>query len=139
MQIYTDHNLRKTKNIDFRRAFDKISNDLRENKEWIGEPNSNQISFLKFRRVYPDVGNRRCYSDIRVRFTINEDNLTYRRDEGDWNAQYLLLSSGLEGDNTSFNRVTEGGVDRLVVNVHFTVNDKPMRMRTTIFPRAQGG
>ncbi len=139
IQIYTDHNLRKTKHIDFRRTYDKYARDLREGKQWIGTPSSTQILFWKYRRTFPDVSGRRCYSDIRVGFTINADDITYRCDESDWNVQYPLLTVGLEGAGTSFTRVTEGGVDRVVMNIHFTVNDKPMRMRTTVFPRAQGG
>jgi prepilin-type N-terminal cleavage/methylation domain-containing protein len=140
VKIYSEHNLRKTKHIDFRRTFDMINTDVREWQSWISAPNASQILFDKYMRRYPDGwGGGQRFWDRHVGYVINADDVTHRREDDNWNTQYPLISNDLVSAGTSFTTVTEGGVFRVVVNVEFTINGKPMRMYTTIFPRRQGG
>ncbi|NQU05574.1 MAG: hypothetical protein HQ568_05735 [Calditrichaeota bacterium] len=139
VKIYVDHNQRKTKHLDFRRTFDMINTDIREWETWISAPSSSQILFDKYMRRYPDVGGTPRFWDRRIGYVVNADNVAHRREDNNWNTQYPLIADDLVSAGTSFSTVTEGGVFRIVVNIEFTVNGKPMRMKTTIFPRLQGG
>ncbi|MCF7811248.1 type II secretion system GspH family protein [bacterium] len=139
VKIYNEHNLRQTKHIDFRRTFDMIITDIREWESPISVTAS-QLLFDKYMRRYPDGWfSRQRFWNRHVGYVINADDIAHRREDDDWGTQYPLISGGLVTSGTSFSTVTEGGVFRVVVNIEFTINGKPMRMHTVIFPRNQGG
>ncbi len=117
-----------------------INTDIREWQSWDSAPSSSRILFDKYLRRYPDSwGGDQRFWNRRVGYVINADNITHRREDVRWGTQYPLIEDDLVSAGTSFSTATEGGVFRVVVNVEFTANGKPMRMKTTIFPRRQGG
>ena len=135
IDIYTEHNLRKTAHIDFRRAFDMTLHDVREYdlNEW-SSTSASQVLFNKYNRF------RRWgsiyYSHIRIGYVFSGDGYNYRRDETNWNTQYPIIRDGIS--SSSFNTAVSGGVPRITIAMIAYVNGKPMRMRSTVYPRMSG-
>ena len=141
IEIYTDHNLRKTANIDSRRALDMALRDVREWRSWQTAPTSTSLDFIRicefkqtvliFTRYYLD--------DLRVGFDVSGSQVTYSRNiDGNWSNDYLIIQDGVQG-GTQFSVVSQGGKERVTVVVNLTVNGNPLWLRTTVFPRGQGG
>ncbi len=144
VQIFTNHNIRKTSHADFKRSFDMIMHDLREfddQNQWVVAPTNTQLLFWKYNRFWASrwYYTGPYYNRLRVGFTLTGGGLTYRRDETSWTTQYPLVQSGLIGGVSSFSTTTEGGVTRLTVNARTLVNGQSLIMRSTVFPRWQGG
>ncbi len=145
IQIYTDHNIRKTSHADFRRSFDMLMHDLREfdmQNQWVVAPTNTQLLFWKYNRFWASrwYYTGPYYSRLRVGYVfMTSGALFYRRDETSWNTLYPLINSGLIGGLTSFSNTTEGGVMRLSFSARIRVNDQSLFMRSTVFPRWQDG
>lgn len=139
MKLYTDRNLRFTALIDHRRAIESFQTDLRAKYRWRSNPSATQ---LDFDRVDYDPNLRPpwfqiYYQLVRTGYLISGNRLFFKRDEGGttWSNNYPLVD-GL--NNTSFSSVTAGGRERVSIQLEVVVGGKPLRMRTTIFPRNQG-
>ena len=144
VQIYTDHNIRKSSHSDLRRSLDMMVHDLREIdrvNQWVVAPTNTQLLFWKSNRFWADVWyyTGEYYSRLRVGYTISGGNLTYRRDEADWNTNYPLVQSGLVGGVSTFSTTTEGGVTRITLNARIQRSGQTLSVRSTVFPRYQGG
>jgi prepilin-type N-terminal cleavage/methylation domain-containing protein len=144
VQIYTNHNIRKSSHDDLRRSFDMMVHDLREfdqTNQWVVAPSNTQLLFWKYNCFWADrwYYTGPYYARLRVGYTIGGADLTYRRDEADWNATYPLVQSGLVGGVSIFSTTTEGGVTRINMNARILRNDQMLFMRSTVFPRWQGG
>jgi len=141
MKLYTDHNLRKNAHIDTRRAMENLFHDIREWQLWNASPTSTTINFShseKFKRTLL-ILTYFYYDKIHVAYNYSGGQMTYQRDDGNWNNQYLLIERGVNSGTSRFTEVTEGTIKRIRIEIDLTVNNKPLRMRTTIFPRCQGG
>lgn len=139
ISIYTDRNERKNAHIDIRRAASKITVALRELRQWDTPPSATSILFAKISRSLSGNG-QIYYHELRVGFELIDDQLCYRRDEGgNWANQYPLILSGVIPDLSRFTTVTAGGITRVTVELSLDVMGKPMRIRSTAFPRNQGG
>ena len=138
IQIYTDFNVRKTAHIDVRRSFDMLMHDIREWESWYGGQSASEVNFNKYNKFqYLDED---YYSTLRVGYLFSETQMSHRRNEdGSWNNYYLLLESGVVLGATNFSTQNPGGVTRISAEITMTLLNKPLRMRTTIFPRNQGG
>jgi type II secretory pathway pseudopilin PulG len=141
IDIYTDHNLRKTANIDSRRACDMLMRDVREWRSWQAAPTSSSLDFIRITEIKRIVLiiTRYYYDDLRVGFDISGSQVTYSRDvDGQWSNDYLIIQSGVQG-GTQFAVVSAGGKERVTMVIQLSVNNKPLWLRTTVFPRGQGG
>lgn len=142
IQIYNEHNYRKNAHIDLRRSFDMFMHDVREWESWYGGQQPSEINFDKYNRFrYTGWGsNRNYYTTVRVGYRFSGTQMAHRRDEdGSWNNHYLLIYGGIVPGATSFSAQNQGGMLRLSAVITMTVLNKPIRMRTTVFPRSQGG
>lgn len=139
MKLYTDRNLRFTSLIDLRRAVESLQTDLRAKYRWQTTPSSSSIDFD---RVDYDPNLRPpwyqiYYQLVRTGYLMSGTQLFYKRDEGggSWGYNYALL----DGLTTSpFSTTTAGGTERITATFQITVGGKPLRVRTTVFPRNQG-
>lgn len=139
-QIYVDHGQRKTRHIDSRRAMEMISHDIRELNLWVGSPTATVLEFEhteNFEKVvlwWSDI----YYDNFKVKYNLSAPRFTYQNEAGTYTNQYNVI----EGDivaGSGFTKTTSGGRDRVKITLQLTVNGKPMRFRTVVFPRKQGG
>lgn len=142
MQIYVNHGERKTRHIDARRALEAMSHDLRELNSWTSSPTATTIDFQQtqtYQRSY-FFSTYTYYTNLRTGYTVSAPALIHQRDESsDWANQYYLLEGDVVGGSSRFTRATLGGKDRLTIELYLSILGRPMRYRTTIFPRSQGG
>ncbi|MFN3821968.1 MAG: prepilin-type N-terminal cleavage/methylation domain-containing protein [bacterium] len=139
MKLYTDRNLRFSALIDHRRAIESFQTDLRAKYRWRTSPSA---TLLDFDRVDYDPNLRPpwfqiYYQLVRTGYLISGNRLFFKRDEGGttWSNNYPLVD-GL--NNTSFSSGIAGGTERVTIQLAVVVGGKPLRMRTTVFPRNQG-
>ena len=139
-QIYVDHNLRRTGHIDCSRAYEQLSQDVREWQSWTAASTATTLDFRKptLYEVTILFWSRKYYDRLRVGYNIGGGALTYQRgDFGNWNNLYSLIGSGL-GAGTAFTSTSPGGMQRIKFDVRLTINGNPMRYTTTVFPRSLG-
>lgn len=141
IEISVDHNLRTTAHIDSRRALEMISRDLREWKSQ-NALSANTIDFQKTIVLLKPVGhdNKYYYGDVRTGYSFDSGRLTFQQDISEtWNNQYYVIDSGVLMGSSRFTQTVAGTKTRYGVELLLTVNRQPMRYRTTVFPRVQGG
>lgn len=140
MEVYTEHNLRKSAHIDAKRSLDAMLHDLREFRTWqagLSESSVDLNRLKKFKYQFLFI-TRYYFNNLRLAYNFTGGALTYQSGtEGNWSNQYYLIDSGITSG--SFTLVNAGGKDRITIQFTRMVNGKPMRMRTTVFPRVQGG
>jgi len=135
IQIYSNHNQRKTGNIDARRACDMLMNEVRDWRSWDGAPTATKV---KFKRIAKLLSGVYYYDEFRVTFEFSGGQLTYAREnDGKSTNKYILLQDG--AGSSQFSTVTLGTTKRVTIQLVMTVNGRPMQLRTTVFPRLQGG
>ena len=138
MEIYADQTQRKDTHSDVRRAFDFVAHSMREWTSFSVVPTATQIDFYRYSR-FQDNGGNIYYGPLREKYSVTSQILNYQRDDGEWAAQYPLISGGINPSTTLFTTTTLGTKTRLLVNLNMTHNGKPFKMIMTIFPRSQGG
>ncbi|MFH0764872.1 MAG: prepilin-type N-terminal cleavage/methylation domain-containing protein [Calditrichota bacterium] len=139
IQIYTQQNMRKSSHIDARRTYDMLAHDIHEWDAWNGGQTSSRIDFNKASILQNPNNMKMYYDSLRIGYQFTGSNLTYQRnDDGLFNNQYSLLTNSVPGQS-SYQVLTQGGKNLVQINVLLTVQGQPMRMRTYVFPRKQGG
>jgi len=141
-EIYADYNLRKDGHLDARRGLEMISHDLREFNAWQNALTSNTIDFTQveaYQRTF--FFTLYTYYDYnRTGYAFNSSRLIYQRaDQGSFNNQMYVIDRGVVMGQAAFSSAVAGGKTRITTDVRLLHNGHPFRVRTTIFPRSQGG
>ncbi len=142
IEIYQDHNQRKTAHIDARRSFDMVLHDMREWRDWKHSVEADRLEFERINRFERQLlfFSRIYYDDLKVRYDFDTDEMTYRRDnDGDWSNEYYLFRQGVVPGSSQFDLTTTCGTERITLELRLIINGKPMRIRSTVYPRQQGG
>ncbi len=145
MEIYTQHNFRKTAHIDMKRAMDAMVRDLRSCDDWQhASQEVDHLHFEKFNRYQTGGGTTYYDDDDEYQYEFVANSIEHRREYTTdriniWGNKYDLLQDDLNTASSAFTLTDVGGNDLLTIVIYITVNNTPMRMRTSVFPRKQGG
>ncbi len=139
--MYADSNLRKNAHIDARRGMEMIMQDVREWNAWQNAPTATTLDLLQaddFQRTW-FFFTYTYYDFFHVGYNLTSGKLTYQRDDGTWANQYNVITGGLVTGQAAFTNTTAGGTTRIGIDFRMMINKGALRLRTTVFPRKQGG
>jgi type II secretory pathway pseudopilin PulG len=141
IQIYSDHNVRKSALLDARRAIDAVVHDMREFRTWQNAPTNQSLDFTKANMFQATIlfWTRQKYDYLRVGYNFDGGSVYYQRNEdGNWSNQYLLMTGG-STVGSQFSIVNQGGIDRITLEIIMNIEGRPLRFRAAAYPRVQGG
>lgn len=141
IQMYSNHTTRKSALLDARRSVDMFMHDMRE---WTAFQGTQTTARQDFYNIQVKEGQfffstYEYYSTLRVTYQFTNSEMRYQQDaDGNYSNQYVL-SENVVVNNSQFVTTSLGGKTRITMMLVKDVYGKPMRMRTTVFPRQQGG
>jgi len=141
-EMYAKHTLRKNGHIDSRRALEMLSHDLREWNSWQNAATATALDFNQvelYQRTY-FFSTYTYYDYNRTGYAFTSNRLIHQRaDEGAFSNQIYLIDRNVVMGQSAFTTTVAGTKTRVTADIRILANGQYYRVRTTIFPRRQGG
>lgn len=141
-QLYVNHNVRKTSHIDIKRTADMFIHDFRCMTSFNGSQTSSNLDFNRMDLVEESYWfqTRYYYTPVRNGYKFVSNQIRFRTEQdGSFNNEYLLMNSVAMPNTSQFSVTTSGGKQRVSLLLIANTASGPIRIRTTVFPRQQGG